>query len=115
MNTIKIFSFFLLSLFISTTSFGQSEKVIEKVNMELEKLNEQLAAAGEEYILTELQTKQAYSIYADGFTKMQENWKAKIDKEEKKALNKPIRKEMNKAIRKEVLTKEQRKAISTKK
>lgn len=106
-------SVIIFSLFFTTAVFGQSEKTIEKANAEIEKLDSKLMSAGAEFKLTETQKEEMLPVYAEGFEKMQENWKAKISKEEKRELNKPIRKEMNKTVRKEILTKEQGKALSS--
>ncbi len=113
MELFKISFLFVLflSFNLSVSAQSVSKKVEKLASKRIEKLNDKLKIAGEEYRLTEEQMEKAHTIFVEGLLKFEDINKQTKSKEERKKMKKPINKEINKRIHKEVLSKEQKKAL----
>lgn len=98
----------LLFVGLTATGFAQSDKMKEKANAAIEKLNKDLVGIDESLALTEDQQAKIYDIQINRLKELKKIQKAESDKEKRKELSKPVNKKYYKMIYSEVLTKEQR-------
>jgi hypothetical protein len=97
----------------ATIGFAQSNKMIEKANLKVEKLNNLIISENPEFALTEDQKMQIQKLHIQKFIDVRKINKSDASEEEKKAQKKQIYKKVNAIIRKEILTKDQKVARRT--
>lgn len=104
----KLIFICLLFVGLSATGFAQSDKMKEKANAAIEKLNKDLVGIDKSLALTEDQKTKIYDIQINRLKELKEIQKAESDKEKRKEISKPVNKKYYKMIYTEVLTKKQR-------
>ena len=98
----------LLFVGLTATGFAQADKLKEKANATIEKLNKDLVSIDESLALTEDQKAKIFDIQMNRLKELKKIQKAESDKEKRKELSKPVNKKYYKMIFSDVLTKEQR-------
>ena len=108
----KLMFICLLLIGFASNGFAQSDKMKEKANAAIEKLNTELVNIDESLALTEDQRTKMMDIHLGRIKELKKIQKAESDKDKRKELSKPVNKKHYKMIYAEVLTKEQRMARS---
>ena len=103
----KLIFICLVFVGLTATGFAQSDKMKEKANAAIEKLNTNLVNIDKSLALTEEQRAKIFEIHMSRLKEVKAIQKSESDKEKFKELSKPDKK-YYKMIYAEVLTKEQR-------
>jgi len=106
----KIIFTALLLIGFAFTGFSQSEKMKEKANTKVEKINASIISGDKTLGLSEEQKTKIYDLQIADLKEMKILKKTEIDKEKRKVLVKALRKKTGKEISKTILTKEQKQA-----
>ena len=100
----------LLLVGFAFSGFAQSDKMKEKANKKIEKINTQITNGNENAALTEEQKEKIYTLEIEKLKKIKSLRKEVKDKTVLKEKIKALNKEEGKEISQNILTKEQKKA-----
>lgn len=106
----KIIFTALLLIGFTFSGFSQSDKMKEKANQKIEKINTQITNGNEKVALTDAQKEKIYTLEIEKLKKIKSLRKEITDKEVLKEKIKALNKEEGKEISQNILTKEQKKA-----
>lgn len=106
----KIIITLIVLIGFAFTGFSQSDKMKEKANAKVEKINTSIIAGDATLGLSEEQKTKIYELQIADLKEMKAIKKSEKDKEKRKELTKALRKKTGKEISNTILTKEQKKA-----